>query len=174
MRKKNTVVIKQRDEWSGLAQFLGDMIAKYAEDMDFKSLPDPDKYGTMNNGRRAMIISERIFKIIKEKNITQAEFAKRVGIATSAVSEWKKKKTNPSADKIMDICVALEVTPEELLTGRGIDEENGFTEMESKDRLTPVDWQIIDDFHGMKEAQKRRLLKYMEALKQLEELEELV
>lgn len=27
MRKKNTVVIKQRDEWSGLAQFLGDMIA---------------------------------------------------------------------------------------------------------------------------------------------------
>ena len=106
-----------------------------------------------------MIISERIFKIIKEKNITQAEFAKRVGIATSTVSEWKKKKTNPSADKIMDICVALEVTPEELLTGRGIDEENGFTEMESKDRLTPVDWQIIDDFHGMKEAQKRRLLK---------------
>lgn len=44
MRKKNTVVIKQRDEWSGLAQFLGDMIAKYAEDMDFESLPDPDKY----------------------------------------------------------------------------------------------------------------------------------
>ena len=44
MRKKNTVVIKQRDEWSGLAQFLGDMIAKYAEDMDFDSLPDPDQY----------------------------------------------------------------------------------------------------------------------------------
>ena len=44
MRKKNTVVIKQRDEWSGLAQFLGDMIAKYAEDMNFESLPDPDQY----------------------------------------------------------------------------------------------------------------------------------
>lgn len=44
MRKKNTVVIKQRDEWSGLAQFLGDMIAKYAEDIDFESLPDPDQY----------------------------------------------------------------------------------------------------------------------------------
>ena len=44
MRKKNTVVIKQRDEWSGLAQFLGDMIAKYAEDMDFESLPDPGQY----------------------------------------------------------------------------------------------------------------------------------
>ncbi len=119
-----------------------------------------------------MIISERIFKIIKEKNITQAEFGKRAGIATSTISEWKKRKTNPSADKIMDIRIALEVTPEELLTGRGIDEKSGFAEAKSKDRMTPVDWQIIDDFHGMKEAQKRRLLKYMEALKQLEELEE--
>ena len=111
-----------------------------------------------------MIISERIFKIIKEKNITQAEFAKRAGIATSTVSEWKKKKTNPSADKIMDICAALEVTPEGLLTGSGL---------EDSERMTPIDWQIIKDYHGMKEAQKRRLLKYMEVLKQLEELEEL-
>ena len=120
-----------------------------------------------------MIISERIFNIIEEKNITQTEFAKRVGIAPSTVSEWKKKKTNPSADKIMDICVALDVTPDELLTGRGIDKEKGFVSAEGKDRMTPVDWQLIEDFHGMKEEQKRRLLKYMETLKRLEELEEL-
>lgn len=119
-----------------------------------------------------MIISERIFKIIKEKNITQAEFGKRAGIPTSTISEWKKRKTNPSADKIMDICVALEVTPEELLTGRGIDGENGL-EIYERDKMTPIDWQIIKDYHGMKEAQKRRLLKYMETLKQLEELEKL-
>ena len=120
-----------------------------------------------------MLISERIFKIIKEKNITQAEFGKRAGIPTSTISEWKKRKTNPSADKIMDICVALEVTPEELLTGRGIDGENGLEDSEREDKLTPIDWQIIKDYHGMKDAQKRRLLKYVEALKQLEELEEL-
>ena len=120
-----------------------------------------------------MIISERIFKIIKEKNITQTEFAKRAGIATSTVSEWKKKKTNPSADKIMDICVALDVTPDELLTGKGIEDDKGISEAGNKDRMTPVDWQLIEDFHGIKEPQKRRLLKYMETLKQLEELEEL-
>lgn len=118
-----------------------------------------------------MLISERIFQIIKEKNITQAEFAKRAGIAPSTVSEWKKKKTNPSADKIMDICVVLEVTPEELLTGIGIEEEKSFVVTGDKDRMTPMDWQIINAFHGMKEEQKRRLLKYMETLKQLEELE---
>ena len=73
----------------------------------------------------------------------------------------------------MDICVALEVTPEELLTGSGVEEENSFVTTGNKDRMTPMDWQIINDFHGMKEEQKKRLLKYVEVLKQLEELEEL-
>ena len=49
-----------------------------------------------------MTISERILKVLKDRNMTQVEFAKQVGIATSTISEWKKKKTNPTADKIMD------------------------------------------------------------------------
>ena len=65
-----------------------------------------------------MIISERVFYLLKEKNITQSEFGKRVGIANSTISDWKRKKTNPSADKIMDICNVLDVTPETLLTGK--------------------------------------------------------
>ena len=71
-----------------------------------------------------MIISERIFKILKDKNMTQMEFAKRAGFSNSAISDWKRKKTNPSAEKIMDICYALDVTPEQLLTGVGIDDAN--------------------------------------------------
>ena len=51
-----------------------------------------------------MTISERILKVLKDRNMTQIEFAKQVGIATSTISEWKKKKTNPAADKIMNIC----------------------------------------------------------------------
>ena len=117
-----------------------------------------------------MLISERIFKILANKNMTQTEFAKRVGIANSTVSEWKKKKTNPSADKIMDICVVLEVTPEQLLSGSGMDTVQ--EDVTNKDCLTPTDWQIIHDYHGMKEEQRKRLLRYMEVLKQLEELEE--
>lgn len=119
-----------------------------------------------------MLISERIFKILTEKNMTQAEFAKRVGIANSTVSEWKKKKTNPSADKILDICLVLEVTPEQLLSGQGIDNSEKQTDMPGEEIITPMDRQIIRDYHGMKEEQKKRLLKYMEVLKQLEELEE--
>lgn len=32
------------DEWSGLADFLANMIEKYAGQMDLDELPDPDKY----------------------------------------------------------------------------------------------------------------------------------
>lgn len=32
------------DEWSGLADFLANMMEKYAGQMDLDSLPDPDQY----------------------------------------------------------------------------------------------------------------------------------
>ena len=38
-----------------------------------------------------MTISERILKVLKDRNMTQVEFAKQVGIATSTISEWKKE-----------------------------------------------------------------------------------
>ncbi len=41
---KNKVKVKDRDEWSSLANFIGNMIAKYADEIDFDSLPDPDVY----------------------------------------------------------------------------------------------------------------------------------
>ena len=122
-----------------------------------------------------MIISERIFKILKEKNMSQNAFAKQVGVASNTVSDWKTKKTNPSADKIMDICMVLEVTPEQLLTGKDIDEdhvaykpENGKTEPE----LSKADLRILQDIHAMKDVQRKRLMRYIEALKQIEALED--
>ena len=65
-----------------------------------------------------MIISERIFYMMEKKNMTQLELSKRTGIATSNISDWKKKKTNPKADCLLSICDALEITPEQLLTGK--------------------------------------------------------
>lgn len=37
-------IVKERDEWSNFAEFIGAMVAKYADKMDFESLPDPDLY----------------------------------------------------------------------------------------------------------------------------------
>jgi len=123
-----------------------------------------------------MIISERIFKLLEERNMTQMEFGKRVGLANSTISDWKRKKTNPSADKIMDICMVLGVTPEKLLIGKGIDddcEEDNISKTKDGVVISKADVRIIEDIHGLKDEQRKRLVKYIEALKQLEKLEEI-
>lgn len=64
-----------------------------------------------------MIISERIFSLLKEQGISQKNFSEMTGIAQSTICDWKRKKTNPAADKIMIICEVLKVSPYELLSG---------------------------------------------------------
>ena len=120
-----------------------------------------------------MTISERILKVLKDRNMTQAEFAKQVGIATSTISEWKKRKTNPTADKNMDICNVLQITPEQLLTGKGIEDEENITVTSRESCFTPYDIQLVQDYHGLKEEQQKRLMAYMEALKKIQSLEEI-
>ena len=44
---------------------------------------------------------------MEERGMSQIEFSKATGIAQSTISEWKRKKTNPAADKIMVICEVL-------------------------------------------------------------------
>lgn len=62
-----------------------------------------------------MTVSERIFKIMDERGMSQIEFSRATGITQSTISDWKRKKTNPASDKIMTICKILNVTPYEVL-----------------------------------------------------------
>lgn len=71
----------------------------------------------------------------------------------------------------MDICNVLQITPEQLLTGKGIEDEIALATPES--RFTPLDIQIVEDYHSLKEEQQKRLMAYMEALKKIESLEEM-
>lgn len=64
-----------------------------------------------------MTIRDRIFDKLAEMNMTQKEFSKRTAIPETTVSDWKKKMTNPTAEKILIICKVLNVTPEWLLSG---------------------------------------------------------
>lgn len=115
-----------------------------------------------------MIISERIFKILQERGISQASFGKMVGLSSSTISDWKTKKTNPSAEKIMDICAALDITPEQLLTGNGIDDDFArHNDME----VSFEDKEMLVEYHGLGEEQQKRLMAYLKTLKKLEDLE---
>ena len=84
----------------------------------------------LSERRNTKISVERIFYVMEQKNITQLELSRRTGIATSNISDWKKKKTNPKANCLLSICDALEITPDQLLTGKGIDPEYKDADME--------------------------------------------
>lgn len=64
-----------------------------------------------------MTISQRIFSILTEKKLKQKDLAEYVGISTSAISDWKKKNTNPSAENLSAIADFLSVSLRFLLTG---------------------------------------------------------
>lgn len=42
-----------------------------------------------------MTIGERIFELMRKKNMTQKEFSERTNIGQSTISDWKRKKRIP-------------------------------------------------------------------------------
>lgn len=58
--------------------------------------------------------------IMKEKNLNQTEFASIVGIKQSQVSEWLKGKSKPGYDSLKAICLALNISADDIL---GLNEE---------------------------------------------------
>ena len=119
-----------------------------------------------------MIISERIFCVMEQKNITQLELSRRTGIATSNFSDGKMKKTIPNADCLLSICDALEITPDQLLTGKGIDPEYKDADMDYE--VTKADIRILKQIHSLGDEQYKRLMAYMKALQKLEQMERIV
>ena len=110
-----------------------------------------------------MIISERVFSILKDKGISQKDFAEATGIAQSTISDWKRKKTNPAADKIMVICDVLGVSPVELLSGT---EGEKFKQLDylvlSKDS---PEYELVTTYRNLGPKTRARLTGYMQALR---------
>lgn len=110
-----------------------------------------------------MTISERIFKIMEERGITQIEFSKLTGISQSTISDWKRKKTNPGADKIMVICDVLKVTPYEVL-------QDSANHGNSPDYLYvskgTENYDLLLEIDSLDEKKKDRLWGYLNAIKE--------
>lgn len=111
-----------------------------------------------------MTISERIFERLKQISMSQKEFAELAGIRQSTISEWKKNRTNPSSDKILAICKALDVSPEWLLSGvdpaasRGKNQEYYVVDAETETGF------MVEGFNKLDKSRRDRLMGYIEAL----------
>ncbi len=114
-----------------------------------------------------MTISERIFNRLEELSMSQKEFSEKTGILQSTISEWKKKGTNPTSEKIMIICKVLDVSPEWLLSGADSKGRRGNRpEWFVVGRDSEIG-QIIVEYNDMDAKTRARLLGYLEAIRGL-------
>ena len=116
-----------------------------------------------NERRIDMIISERIFKIMDERGMTQIEFSRKTGISQSTISDWKRKKTNPAADKIMVICDVLNVSPYDVL--QDTVKQNNKSDYRIVSEGT-TDYELMVEIDTLNTKQKERLKGYLSAIKE--------
>ena len=105
-----------------------------------------------------MVIYEKIFNRLDELHMSQIELSRRTGIATSTISDWRKKKINPQADKLISICKALDISLVELLCDE--DEES---KTRTNDFVTD-NHEIIEMVNNSSVGIKRRVINYMERI----------
>ena len=116
-----------------------------------------------------MTISERIFDLIDNQHLSVKDCSRITGISYSTISDWKRKNTNPAADKIMTICQVLKVTPEFLLG------ESSYSL--SSDVDAPIDISIdtqelrlIKSYRSLNSDTKKLLWAYLDALAKINSL----
>lgn len=107
-------------------------------------------------------ISENIFSLLKEKGMSQKDFSQKTGIPQSTISDWKGKKINPAADKILIISKVLDADPAEIL-GEKADKRNP-----KNDNVTisknSEEYVLLESLSKLDESQKKRVMGYIEAL----------
>ena len=118
-----------------------------------------------------MTISNRIFERLRQIHMSQKQFSVETGISQSTISEWKSKKTNPTSEKIMQICAVLDVSPEWLLSGT---ENTGNRGNELPFYIVDRDseiGQIIYTYNRLETQERQRLLGYMMAMSQIKDMQ---
>ena len=68
-------------------------------------------------------IGSRILEYRKKMNMSQEEFANKIGVSRQAVSKWELDKAYPDLDKLVDICGMFGLSLDELVNGVEQDEE---------------------------------------------------
>lgn len=99
---------------------------------------------------------EFIAKCRKEHNMTQMQFAEKLGVTNKAVSKWETGKCLPDAALFDDICMLLNITLNEFFAGERIAPEN--IEKKSEENLIGIATEL------QKKKHKIVLLKYFTAI----------
>ncbi len=137
-----------------------------------------------------MTISQRIFKTMEQKHLKQSDLANYIGVANSSVSDWKKKGSTPSADKIVKISEFLNVSVDYLLgrvdepdkylkitypidpTEKGIKLSSSNSKPKNNTQFDETTTQVAEMFSKLNLVDKTKVLSLMVELNQAQTKEE--
>lgn len=111
-----------------------------------------------------MTISERLFDVMKQKDISMPELSRMTGISRHTIFDWQRRGTNPGADKIMVICEVLSIPPEQLLIGK-----SGESSVTDSYKPDDIDVKIMEESRALTMGQKKRLLAYISMLQNMKD-----
>lgn len=69
-------------------------------------------------------IGEFIAKSRKEKKLTQADLAEKLGVTEKSVSNWENGRNMPDLSLFKSLCENLDITINELMNGERLSKEN--------------------------------------------------
>ena len=69
-------------------------------------------------------IGEFIAECRKKQNLTQGQLAEKLGITDRAISKWENGRAMPDSSLMLDLCMILNISVNELLSGEVIGMEN--------------------------------------------------
>ena len=105
-------------------------------------------------------VYEKIFARLEELSMSQSELSRRTGISTSTINDWKKKKINPQADKLVAICKALDMSLADLLGEDGA--ESSGTDYSAEEKY------LVECYRRSDNYVRRHMLRYMELIDNVE------
>ncbi len=87
----------------------------------------------------------------KEKGLTQAELANKLGITNQAISKWERGKNCPDISLLKDLCKILDININELLSGKELEK---VSKEESEDILV----ETVKTYTDIEKKKNKRLL----------------
>lgn len=111
-------------------------------------------------GGHILKVYEKIFARLDELNMSQSELSRRTGISTSTINDWKKKKINPQADKLIVISRALDMSLADLLGDDGA--ENTGVDYSAEERY------LVECYRRSDDQVRKHMLRYMELIDKTE------
>lgn len=79
----------------------------------------------MRKRENIMDIASTIKKLRKSSNMTQEELAEKLSVTHQAVSNWERSKTQPDIETLKKMSEIFNVSIEEILYGKKIEEGDG-------------------------------------------------